>query len=294
LLHEELDMANDVGQAVQVPHLVDVDWVRQHLAHPDVRFVEAGADAGSYYEGHVAGAVVLSWLDDLHDPDRRGVLSQDRLERLLGSLGINETNHVVLYGDDDNTFAAYAYWVLRYYGHRRLSLLDGGRRAWLAAAAPVTTDLPSVTPGKYVSTGPDETVRATRDLVLDRFVGAPAGTALLDCRTDAEYHGRGGMVVDLPVLLHRLGGHIPGARNLSSAELLDPDSSRFLPLAELRRVVTAQGVQPQDDVVLYCEVGQRSALGWFVVHEVLHQARARNYDGGWAEYGSLVGAPVSR
>jgi thiosulfate/3-mercaptopyruvate sulfurtransferase len=100
--------------------------------------------------------------------------------------------------------------------------------------------------------------------------------------------------VDLPVLLHRLGGHIPGARNLSSAELLDPDSSRFLTVTELRRVVTAQGVQPQDDVVLYCEVGQRSALGWFVVHEVLHQARARNYDGGWAEYGSLVGAPVSR
>ena len=287
-------MGNDVAHSAQTPHLVDVDWVREHLADPGVRFVEAGADADAYFQGHVPGAVVLSWLDDLHDPDRRGVMSQDRLERLLGSLGITEANHVVLYGDDDNTYAAYAYWVLRYYGHRRLSLLDGGRRAWLAAAAPVTTDLPSVTPGRYVSSGADETIRATRDLVLDRFLGAPDGTAVLDCRTDAEYHGRGGMVVDLPLLLHRLGGHIPGARNVPIAELVDARSSRFLPVPELRRVVTAQGVQPQDDVVLYCEVGQRSALGWFVLHEILDQPRARNYDGGWAEYGSLVAAPVSR
>ena len=287
-------MANDVSQEVRALQLVDVDWVREHLTDPGVRLVEAGADASGYFEGHVPGAVVISWLDDLHDPDRRGVLSQDRLERLLGSLGIRETDHVVLYGDDDNTYAAYAYWVLRYYGHRKLSLLDGGRRAWLAAAAPVTTDLPSLTPGQYVSAGADESIRASRDLVLDRFLGAPPGTAVLDCRTDAEYHGRGGLVVDLPILLHRLGGHIPGARNVSSTDLLDPDSSRFLPVPELRRVVTALGVQPQDDVLLYCEVGQRSALGWFVVHEMLRQGRARNYDGGWAEYGSLVGAPVSR
>jgi thiosulfate/3-mercaptopyruvate sulfurtransferase len=287
-------MANVVGQEVQTPHLVDVDWLRRHMDDPAVLLVEAGADASTYFEGHIPGAVVLSWLDDLHDPDRRGVLSQDRLERLLGSLGISEASHVVLYGDDDNTYAAYAYWVLRYYGHRRLSLLDGGRRAWLANGEPMTTDLPSVTPGLYISTGPDETIRATRDQVLQRFVGAPAGTAVLDCRTEGEYHGRGGMVVDLPLLLHRLGGHIPGARNVSSTELVDPDSSRFLPVADLLRLVTAQGVKPEDDVVVYCEVGQRSALGWFVVHEVLEQARARNYDGGWAEYGSLVGAPVSR
>jgi thiosulfate/3-mercaptopyruvate sulfurtransferase len=251
-------------------------------------------DASAYFQGHVPGALVLSWLDDLHDPDRRGVLSQDRLERLLGSLGISAESHVVLYGDDDNTYAAYAYWVLRYYGHQRVSLLDGGRRAWLSGHGPLSTELPPVTPTRYVSTGADESIRATRDQVLQRFVGAPAGTALLDCRTEAEYHGRGGMVVDLPLLLHRLGGHIPGARNVSSAELVDPTSGRLLPPSDLRRLLTVQGVEPQDDVVVYCEVGQRSALGWFVLHEVLRQAQVRNYDGGWAEYGSLVGAPVSR
>jgi thiosulfate/3-mercaptopyruvate sulfurtransferase len=175
-----------------------------------------------------------------------------------------------------------------------VSLLDGGRRAWLSGHGPLSTELPPVTPTRYVSTGADESIRATRDQVLQRFVGAPAGTALLDCRTEAEYHGRGGMVVDLPLLLHRLGGHIPGARNVSSAELVDPTSGRLLPPSDLRRLLTVQGVEPQDDVVVYCEVGQRSALGWFVLHEVLRQAQVRNYDGGWAEYGSLVGAPVSR
>jgi thiosulfate/3-mercaptopyruvate sulfurtransferase len=287
-------MLDETAQVTQARGLVDVDWLREHLHDPTVRIVEAGADASAYFQGHVPGALVLSWLDDLHDPDRRGVLSQDRLERLLGSLGISAASHVVLYGDDDNTYSAYAYWVLRYYGHERVSLLNGGRRAWLDAQAPLTTELPPVTPTRYVSTGADETIRATRDQVLQRFVGAPDGTALLDCRTEAEYHGRGGMVVDLPLMLHRLGGHIPGARNVSSAELVDPSSSRFLPSSDLRRIVTAQGVEPEDDVVLYCEVGQRSALGWFVLHEVLQHARVRNYDGGWAEYGSLVGAPVSR
>jgi thiosulfate/3-mercaptopyruvate sulfurtransferase len=287
-------MLDETAHVTQARGLVDVDWLREHLHDPAVRVVEAGVDASAYFQGHVPGALVLSWLDELHDPDRRGVLSQDRLERLLGSLGISADSHVVLYGDDDNTYAAYAYWVLKYYGHQRVSLLNGGRRAWLQAEAPLTTELPPVTPARYVSTGPDDSIRATRDQVLQRFVGAPAGTALLDCRTEAEYHGRGGMVVDLPLLLHRLGGHIPGARNVSSAELVDPSSSRFLPAPDLRQIVIAQGVEPQDDVVLYCEVGQRSALGWFVLHEILHQAQVRNYDGGWAEYGSLVGAPVSR
>jgi len=287
-------MLDETGQATQARGLVDVEWLREHLGDPTVRIVEAGVDATTYFQGHPPGALVLSWLDDLHDPDRRGVLCQDRLERLLGSLGISAESHVVLYGDDDNTYAAYAYWVLKYYGHQRASLLNGGRRAWLDAGAPLTTELPPVSPVVYVSTGADESIRVTRDQVLQRFVGAPQGTALLDCRTEAEYHGRGGMVVDLPLLLHRLGGHIPGARNVSSTELVDPSSKRFLAPPELGRIMTAQGIEPQDDVVVYCEVGQRSALGWFVLHEVLHHAAVRNYDGGWAEYGSLVGAPVSR
>ena len=274
--------------------LVDVDWLVEHLDDPSVRTIEAGLDSTSYYQGHVPGAAALSWLDDLHEADRRGTLPQRRVEELMSSRGITPQTHVVLYGDGDNMFAAYALWLLRYYRHERVSLLDGGRRAWLGAGAPLTSDVPPVPASTYVSPGPDESLRATRDLLLERYVGAPSGTALLDCRGAAEYHGRAGNSTDLPVMFHRLTGHVPGASNLLSSELLDPRTGRFRSRDELARTIAEHGVEPHDEVVLYCDVGQRSALAWFVLHELLRHPRVRHYDGGWAEYGSLVGAPVSR
>jgi thiosulfate/3-mercaptopyruvate sulfurtransferase len=298
--HNELPVADtphgsaEDGGSVRRERLVDVDWLVEHLDDPSVRPIEAGLDSSAYYQEHVPGAGALSWLDDLHDPDRRGALSQEALERLLSSRGVTAETHVVLYGDGDNMFAAYAQWLLRYYGHVSVSLLDGGRKAWLDAGAPVTADLRPLTPSTYVSPGPDESLRATRDLVLERYIGAPSGTALLDCRGGSEYHGRAGSSVDLPVMFHRLAGHVPGARNLLSTDLLDPQTGRFLPRDELRRLMAAQGVEEEDEVILYCDVGQQSALAWFVLHEVLGHPRVRHYDGGWAEYGSLVGAPVAR
>jgi thiosulfate/3-mercaptopyruvate sulfurtransferase len=256
--------------------------------------VDAGVDASAYYEGHVPGALAISWLDDLNEPDRRGVPSLERTERLLGMLGISPDTHVVLYGEDDNRYAAYTFWVMRYYGHRRLSLLDGGRAAWLAAGAPLSRAAAEATPTRYVSAGTDESVRITRDALLASHVGAPAGTAVLDCRTESEYLGHAHGVVDLPVLRHRLGGHVPGAHHLAHRDLLDPATARFRPAAELAELFAGSGVRQEQDVVLYCDVGDRSALGWFALHELLGHARARNYDGGWSEYGSLVGAPVCR
>ena len=287
-------MPKDLSSAA--PRLVDVPWLRGQLADPDsaVLVVEVGVDASSYYDAHVPGAVAVSWLDDLHESDRRGLPSQPRTERLLGSLGVTPETHVLLYGEDDNRYAAYAYWVLRYYGHQRLSLLDGGRRAWLAGGGPVTGDRPDVTTTWYACRTRDEQVRVSRDELLTHYIGSPSGTALLDCRTPTEYRGRESCVVDLPVMRHRLGGHIPGARNLDHRDLLDPVTGRFRPLHDLRGVFADQGVRAEDDVVLYCDVGDRSALGWFALHELLGQPIARNYDGGWSEYGSLVGAPVRR
>jgi thiosulfate/3-mercaptopyruvate sulfurtransferase len=274
--------------------LVDVHWLHRRLGDGSVLVVEAGVDASSYYEGHVPGAVSVSWLDDVNDADRRGLPSQQRTEQLLGYLGVTPDTHVVLYGEDDNRYAAYTYWVLRYYGHRRVSLLDGGRKAWLAAGGPLLSAPPSVLPTRYFSGERDESVRVTREELLSRYVGAPAGTALLDCRRGAEFRGRSDCVVDLPVLRHRLGGHVPGARNLQHTDLLDPRSGRFRSPAELRQLFADRGVRPEQDVVLYCDVGDRSALGWFALHEVLGHRRARNYDGGWAEYGSLMDVPVER
>jgi thiosulfate/3-mercaptopyruvate sulfurtransferase len=287
-----VDMRKESPSAA--PRLVDMPWLRGHLEDGTVLAVEVGVDASSYYEAHVPGAVAVSWLDDLHESDRRGLPTQARTERLLGGLGVSPDTHVVLYGEDDNRYAAYAYWVLRYYGHERLSLLDGGRGAVLTAGGPVTTERTDVATTRYACRVGDKRVRVSRDELLTHYVGSPSGTALLDCRTPTEYRGREGCVVDLPLMRHRLGGHIPGARNLQHRDLLDPATGRFRSLGEIREVFADRGVGIADDVVLYCDVGDRSALGWFALHELLGNPNARNYDGGWSEYGSLVGAPVHR
>lgn len=275
------------------PRLVSPQWLQEHLDDPGVVPVEVGSDSVAYHRGHVPGAVALSWLDELQDPDSRGVPSQQRLEQLLGRKGVGPDDHLVLYGGEDNVFAAYAYWLLRYYRHRRLSLLDGGRGGWLAAGCPATPE-PSLRPARsYAGPGPDDRIRLTREALLERYVGAPPGTAVVDCRTPSEYGGRGESVMELPLLHHRLGGHVPGAVSISCTDLLD-EHGRLRPAEQLRRVFTDQGVDREHDVVVYCDVGGRSALGWFVLHEVLGYPQVRSYDGGWAEYGSLVGAPVER
>lgn len=272
--------------------LVDVAWLREHLQEPDVLAVEVGGDAASYFEGHVPGAVALSWLDELHDPGRRGVLSQPALEGLLGAKGIDADTHLVLYGEEDNLFAAYAYWLLRYYQHRHVSLLDGGRRCWVAAGGPLVLDAPRRTAVRYRSPGPDVALRATRDLLLERYVEAPAGRAVVDCRGPREFAGDARCAVDLPVLRHRLAGHVPGAVNVPHGLLLDPVTGRFEPETVLADRFA--GLATTDDVVVYCDVGGRSSLAWFALHELLGYPRVRVYDGGWAEYGSLTGAPVDR
>ena len=274
--------------------LVDVAWLERHLADPSVVVLEVGTDDGAYHEGHVPGAAPLSWLDDLNERDRRGVPSRHHVELLLSSRGIAPDSHVVLYGEDDNVFAAYAYWTLRYYGHPRLSLLDGGRRAWLTAGAPLSGTMPDRVPTRYVAHDPDDTIRLTREAVLRSYLGADGETAILDCRSELEYRGRPGAVTDLPLLRHRLGGHIPGARNVPGDELLDPATGRLRPLPELRQLFIEQRISPEQDVALYCDVGGRSALAWIVLHDLLGFPRVRLYEGGWAEYGSLVAAPVSR
>jgi thiosulfate/3-mercaptopyruvate sulfurtransferase len=274
--------------------LVDVAWVREHLHDTSVVVVEVGADAGAYHEGHVPGATALSWLDDLNERDRRGVLSRHHLEQLLSVRGISRDTHVVLYGEQDNVFAAYAYWVLRYYGHPRVSLLDGGRRAWLAAGAPLTDEPPHRLSRRYVAADPDDTIRLTRQTLLDGYLDARSTTGLVDCRSQREYHGHPDTATDLPLLRHRLGGHIPGARNIPSTELLDPATGRLRPLDELRDVFAAEGIRSDRDVAVYCDVGGRSALAWFVLHDLLGFRQVRVYEGGWAEYGSLVAAPISR
>jgi thiosulfate/3-mercaptopyruvate sulfurtransferase len=272
--------------------LVDVDWLRAHHADDDVLAVEVGADAAAYFQGHVPGAVALAWLDDLHERERRGVLSQRSLECLLGRKGITTDTHLVLYGEQDNVFAAYAFWLLRYYRHVKVSLLDGGRRAWVDAGGLLVQDVPERPAACYRSPGPDPHLRATRELLLERYVPAQLGSAVVDCRRPQEFTGHGVSGLDLPVLRHRLSGHVPGARNLPHSELFDATTGRFETAEVLRDRVA--GLAATDDIVVYCNVGERSSLNWFVLHELLGYPHVRVYDGGWAEYGSLTEAPVAR
>ena len=287
-------MTTRAGSVNPAPALVSPAWLQVRLQDPGVVPVEVSADAWTYYSGHVPGAVMLDWYDDVHRPDRRGALDQGLLESVLGARGIDADSHVVLYGDQGNMLAGYAYWLLRYYRHARVSLLDGGRRGWVDAGAPLTREVRERRPRDYRSPGADPSVRLVRDQVLARYVGAAAQRPLIDCRPADVYAGRRRPTnPDLPLLGYGLSGHIPGAVNVPTAAVLDRATGRFRPPVELRALFAAAGVGPGSQAAFYCTAGAESALPWFALSEVLGHPSARLYEGGWAEYGSLVAVPTA-
>ena len=277
-----------------VPPLVSSTWVAEHADRPDVLVLEVDREAGDYHEGHVPGAFGLDRLDDLHHTVRKSFASSTHIAALLGRFGATPSTHVVLLGDSDNVFAASTYWLLRHFGHHRLSLMDGGKDVWLVEGRPTTTDVGSRAATDYAVPVGDPSVRVGRDDILDRFVGGPDGTLLLDCRSEGEFTGRRAHGVDLPVEHHRVPGRIPGSVNVAVEDVLDPVMRRFRPVEELRAAFAGLGVAPDTDVALYCRMAHRSSLLWFVLRDLLEHPKARNYDGGWAEYGSLVDGPVDR
>lgn len=276
--------------------LVDVAWLAEHLLDQDVVLLQVDGDASSYYARHLPCSQPLDWQDDLHDPVRRAPPSPGDLQRLLQHKGVTPDSHVVLYGTAWPGYAAHALWLLRWFRHERLSLLDGGLRAWVRSGLPVTAELPPARPAPpYHLPEPDEALRAVRDQVLQRYVSPEPGVLVLvlHCRTPAEFEGHVTQLVDVSVDRDRVSGHIPGARNLPSEQLLD-DAGLFRPVDDLRRLFAEAGLTASSDAMVYCRVSERSALLWFALHELLGHAPTRHYDGGWAEYGSLVDVPVVR
>lgn len=285
----------DTRPGLAAPPLVSDEWLLEHRRDEDVVVVEVDEEPGVYYSGHIPGAHNVDWVDDLHHPLQRSFLGSEAFARLMTRLGVGNDGHVVLYGDANNFFAASAYWLFRYHGHQRVSLLDGGRRFWVQRGHDLVDDTPTRRSGPPYRVQPvNPQFRATRDELLSRYVGAPAGTVLLDCRSPQEYDGKVTETVDLPVERQRAVGHVPGAVNLSSSMLVDPSTSRLLPAEQLRQLYTERGVLEDTDVALYCRVAERSALLWFVLHDLLGHPHVRNYDGGWAEYGSLMDVPIER
>ncbi len=278
-----------------VDALVSTSWVADHLDDPDLVVAEVDEDATTYNATHIPGAIGFDWRADFQDPVRRTFLDEAGFSALMDSAGITNDTHVVLYGGNNNWFAAYAYWYFRVYGHDRVSLMDGGRKTWEAEDRVQTGDATEIeaTSG-YRANPADPAIRARRDEVLSRYVGAPDGTALIDVRSPAEFAGEVLAPDHLPDEAAQVGGHIPGAGNVPWSKAVDGDTGRFLPTDELRELYAQQGVTGDEEVVAYCRIGERSAHTWFVLHELLGYDNVKNYDGSWTEYGSLVDVPVER
>ena len=270
--------------------LVTTDWLEDHLADPNLRVIEVDEDTEAYQRDHIPGAVAWNWSADLHHPLRRDYLDRDGFSELLAQAGVTPDTKVVLYGGNNNWFAAYAYWLLRYRGFDNAVLLDGGRRKWKIEERPLTSENPTHTGTDFRIAGEDRPdLRAFRDEVL-----ASIGSAsFIDVRSPEEFSGEKLAPDHLPQEQPYVGGHVPGAANVPWAKAANEDGS-FKSADELAAIYTAAGVTGDDEVIAYCRIGERSSHTWFVLHELLGYEKARNYDGSWTEYGSLVGVPVDR
>jgi len=274
--------------------LVTTDWLADHLNDPGIRVVEVDEDTDAYGRGHIPGAVAVNWNTDLQDPLRRDFIDPEQFAKLQDSLGITPTTTVILYGGNNNWFAAYAYWYYKVYGHGPVELLDGGRKSWELEGRDLTTDTSPVSvSGGYPVNQPDFSIRAFRDQVLNDYVGQ-SGRSLVDVRSPEEYRGEKLAPDHLPQEAAQRPGHIPGAANIPWAKAVDANTGKFLTDEQLAELYGSQGLDPSKDVVAYCRIGERSAHTWFALHELLGYANVRNYDGSWTEWGSLVGVPIER
>jgi thiosulfate/3-mercaptopyruvate sulfurtransferase len=267
--------------------LVDADWVEAHLSDPTIVLVEVDEDVSAYDKGHIRGAVKLDWKQDLQDPVRRDFVDKAGFERLLSQRGISNDDTVILYGGNNNWFAAYAYWYFKLYGHQNVKLLDGGRKKWELDSRELVTETPSRPGTNYQAKQPDSSIRAFRDEVVDAI-----GTLnLVDVRSPDEFSGKLLAPAHLPQEQSQRAGHVPTAKNIPWSKAANDDGT-FKSDDELRALYGDAGVDFGKDTIAYCRIGERSAHTWFVLHELLDQPRVKNYDGSWTEYGSLVGVPI--
>jgi thiosulfate/3-mercaptopyruvate sulfurtransferase len=271
--------------------LVSTAWVADHLNDPKVRLIEVDVDTTSYDKGHIRGAVGLHWQRDLQQQPVRDLVSKEDLEALLSRHGIANDHTVVAYGDNNNWFAAWAFWLLKYYGHSDVRLMDGGRAKWVAEARELTTDPPAHPKTSYRAKQPDASVRALRDQVLEAV--RRKDRQLVDVRSPKEYSGELLAPENLPQEGAQRGGHIPGAANVPWAQAVKEDGT-FKSADELRTLYSAKGLKPETETIAYCRIGERSSHTWFVLRYLLGHEKVRNYDGSWTEWGSLIGVPIER
>jgi thiosulfate/3-mercaptopyruvate sulfurtransferase len=273
--------------------LVSTGWVADHLNDKNIRVVESNEDPLLYKSGHIPGAVEIDWAADLNDPMRRDYLDQKGFEALMSRKGITNDTTVVFYGDKNNWWATYAFWVFQLFGHSRAKIMDGGRTMWEKEGRPVTRDVPKVTASSYKAPARDDrTIRAFRDDVLSHL---KSKGKLIDVRSPQEYSGERLHMPDYPNEGALRGGHIPTAKNVPWAQAANPADGTFKTAEELRAIYEKNaGLKKGDNVVAYCRIGERSSHTWFVLKYLLGYDNVRNYDGSWTEWGNSVGVPIER
>ena len=271
------------------PVLVTTDWLVEHLNDDSVVVAEVDENPDLYDEGHIPGAIKLHWRDDLQDPVERDLVEKEAFERLMGERGISNDTTLVLYGDKNNWFAAYAYWYVKIYGHQDVRILDGGRQKWIDESRELSNDMPQTSPATYTARDRDETIRARRDGVLN----AIGKDALVDVRSPQEFSGE---LIAAPGYEQegaQRAGHIPSAQSIPWAQAVNDDGT-FKSADALRELYGTKGITPNRQVTAYCRIGERSAHTWFVLRELLGYEDVRNYDGSWTEWGNLVDVPIEK
>jgi thiosulfate/3-mercaptopyruvate sulfurtransferase len=271
--------------------LVSTAWAQEHLNDPKIRVVEVDVDTTAYDQGHIPSAVGWNWQTQLQDGLRRDLIDKKALEDLLGQSGISNDTTVLIYGDNNNWFAAYALWQLKYYGHRDVRLINGGRKKWLEEKRPLTTEPPKVAPAKYQAKDPDPSIRASRDEV-DAILKKRNAGQLVDVRSVDEFTGK---IIAPPGMTEtaQRAGHIPGAANVPWAQASNEDGT-FKSADALRQLYESKGITGEDEVIAYCRIGERSSHTWFALKYLLGYKSVKNYDGSWTEWGNLVGAPIEK
>ncbi|HXL79217.1 MAG TPA: sulfurtransferase [Candidatus Eisenbacteria bacterium] len=271
--------------------MVSTEWVAGHGKDSGVRVVEVDVDPSNYEKGHVEGAVGWNWRKDLQAQVQRDIAGREELAALLGKSGITADTNIVLYGDNNNWFAAYAYWALKYYGHDKVQLVDGGRVKWEKEGRPYTTDVPSYPATSYHFQGSTrEDIRAYKDHVQSKLGKA----GLVDVRSPKEYSGELLAPENLPQEGAQRGGHIPTAVSIPWGTAVNTDDGTFKSTEELKEIYGGKGISPDREVIAYCRIGERSAHTWFVLKELLGYDDVRNYDGSWTEWGSSIRVPIEK
>jgi len=273
--------------------LIDTELVARNLSNNAIKIVEVDYDPeNAYKQGHIQGASLIWWKRDINDPVRRDIISKDQFEELMSRNGITPDSEVVLYGDFNNWFAAFVFWIFKYYGHEKIKIMNGGRKKWELEKRPYTKDEPQVRGTKYVSQPPNEGLRAYLFDVkrtLDR-----KDTVLVDVRSPKEFSGEITAPPEYPMEHAQRGGHIPRANNIPWATAVNDTDGTFKSVEELKKIYETKGITPDKDVICYCRIGERSSHTWFVLKYLLGYPQVRNYDGSWTEWGNMIGNPVEK